>query len=96
MYRGITSQVAKVWATIGGSQIDEIPAGATVTGGAPASGYAHINAGASWKAGYTKTIWLKNYAEVVITPPPPPVVTKTPFTLSVDGYKPYSGELEKA
>lgn len=32
----------------------------------------------------------------VTEPPPPPEIVKTPFTLSVNGYKPYSGELEKS
>jgi hypothetical protein len=76
MYQGKTNQVAKVWATIGGQQISEIPSGAIVSGGAPAAGYAYINAGSyngkSWKAGYTKSTWLSNYVEIVVTPPPPP------------------------
>lgn len=28
-------------------------------------------------------------------PPPPPVVVLTPFTLTVEGHKPFSGNLEK-
>lgn len=82
MYRGTTKQIAKVWITIGGSQISEIPAGATVTGSAPASsGYAYINAGTfagkTWKAGYTRTLWLSMYQPVDVTPPPPPPPTVT-------------------
>jgi hypothetical protein len=32
---------------------------------------------------------------VVPPPPPPPVTTGTAFTLTIAGYKPYSGTLEK-
>jgi len=33
--------------------------------------------------------------ETVTVTPPPPVVILTPFTLNVDGHKPFSGNLEK-
>jgi len=49
-----------------------------------------VNAG----AGMTKVKW----ETVTVTPPPPPPppsTVLTPFTLSVDGHKPFSGNLEK-
>ena len=99
MYQGKTNQVAKVWGVIGGAQISEIPAGATVKGDAPSGGYAYIYTGTyngkTWKAGFTKTAFLTGYSQIVVVPPDPPATTKTPFTLNVTGYKPYSGELEK-
>lgn len=36
------------------------------------------------------------WAWVPVEEPPPPTPVKTPFTLNVDGYLPFSGELEKA
>jgi GH25 family lysozyme M1 (1,4-beta-N-acetylmuramidase) len=72
MYSGKTAVVAKLWNSIGGSQIGEIPAGTTVTGDAPANGYAYIR---TPKQGYTKTIWLTDYKQVPVVPPPPPDTT---------------------
>lgn len=45
-----------------------------------------VNAG----VGMTKVRW-----KYVTVTPPPPVVILTPFTLNVDGHKPFSGNLEK-
>lgn len=75
MYRGKTNQSAKIWNSIGGTQIDTVPSGATVEGDAPSGGYAFL---ASPARGYTKTIWLSNY-DLVTTPPPvdPPTKTQT-------------------
>jgi lysozyme len=43
------------------------------------------------------SVWCKDsYCAAIPAPVEPPPVVKTPFTLSVQGYKPYSGELEKA
>lgn len=83
MYQGKTNQVAKVWGTIGGAQISEIPSGATVTGDAPSGGYAYIYVGSyggkTWKAGFTKTAFLTGYTLVVTPPPPPPPPVETPL-----------------
>jgi lysozyme len=83
MYQGKTSMIAKVWDTVGGQQIKELPAGTVVKGDAPAVGYAHITSPVN---GYTKTIWLINYAPIVVAPPPPPPPTPTDgFVASFDG-----------
>jgi GH25 family lysozyme M1 (1,4-beta-N-acetylmuramidase) len=83
MYQGKTSMIAKVWDTISGQQIKELPAGTVVKGDAPAAGYAHITSPVN---GYTKTIWLVNYAPTVVVPPPPPPPTPTDgFVASFDG-----------
>jgi hypothetical protein len=78
MYIGTTNQAAKVWDSIGGTQIDTIPNGITVEGNAPSGGYAYITSPAR---GYTKTIWLNNYALVVVPPPPPTGITVTSVTV---------------
>jgi len=79
MHRGTTNQVAKVWDFIGGTNIDDIPAGTTVEGNAPSGGYAYITSPAQYR-GYTKTIWLSNYNLVTTPPPPPPPPVEPPAT----------------
>jgi hypothetical protein len=70
MFQGTTRQVAKVWESVGGRQIGEIPAGRTVTGHAPlSSGYVRL---VTPQSGFTKTQWLSGYVEIVVIPPPPP------------------------
>lgn len=69
MYSGRTNQVAKVWDRVNGSQIDDIPSGTTVIGYGPVGDFVQLT---SPVAGYTKKIWLSNYAEIVVEPPPPP------------------------
>lgn len=93
MYQGKTSVVAKLWKSPGVDQIATIPAGTSVTGDAPrADGYVYLR---SPRAGWTKKIWLLNYVLIVVPPPPPPAPDKTPFTLKVDGFQLFSGELTK-
>ena len=43
-------------------------------------------------AGVNLWAWVAN---IELVPSPPPDQTKTPFSLTVDGFKPFSGELEK-
>ena len=94
MYQGKTNTDAKIWNSIGGTQIGTVKAGETVTGSAPLqSGYVFLNTPVR---GYTKTAWLTDYKELVIPPPAPPTVAKVPFDLNIVGFKPYHGELEKA
>lgn len=51
------------------------------------------------RAAETNDVWCSGAYIVEVDgptqPPPPPPAGKTPFTLAVDGYKPFSGELEK-
>jgi hypothetical protein len=44
----------------------------------------------------TETYAYSNGGLFIRTDPAPVLSTKVAFTLSVDGYKPFSGELEKA
>ena len=44
----------------------------------------------------TETYSYENGGLYIRTDSPPVGTQRTPFTLSVDGYKPFSGELEKA
>lgn len=81
MYQGKTGMIAKIWDVIGGTQIKELPAGTIVKGDAPAVGYAHLTYPVN---GYTKTIWLMNYAPVVVPPPPPPPTPEPTDTITVD------------
>jgi hypothetical protein len=59
--------------------------------GAYISGYANSRVGEGMTNG---DITWRNDA-VVPPPPPPPVTTGTAFTLTIAGYKPYTGTLEK-
>jgi hypothetical protein len=58
--------------------------------GAYISGYANSRVGEGMTNG---DITWKN--DAVTPPPPPPVTTGTAFTLTIAGYKPYTGTLEK-
>jgi GH25 family lysozyme M1 (1,4-beta-N-acetylmuramidase) len=69
MYRGTTSTIAKIWNAIGGQQIGEIRAGETVRGNPPQGDYVFL---LEPKVGWTKRIWLRDYAPEPVTPPPPP------------------------
>jgi len=82
MYEGTTNQQAKVWDYIGGTNIANIPSGTRVQGNAPAGGYAYITSPSQYK-GFTKTIWLSNYKEVVTPPPPDTTPDPTVDSLSV-------------
>lgn len=99
MYQGKTNQIAKIWATVGGAQISEIPSGATVQGDAPSGGYAYIYTGSyngkTWKAGFTKTAFLTGYTQV-ITPPPPPPPTDVTLVWTVDYYSDQHIEVTEA
>jgi GH25 family lysozyme M1 (1,4-beta-N-acetylmuramidase) len=78
-YEGKTTTTAKIWDSIGGTNIDNIPSNTTVRGNAPSGGYALLT---SPVYGYTKTQWLNNYHLVETTPPPvdPPPVEPPPTT----------------
>lgn len=78
MYRGKTSEPAKVWSVIGGTQVTTIPTNTTVEGDAPSGGYARITSPTQY-AGYTKTMWLTGYIQVITPPPPPPPVDPPPI-----------------
>jgi GH25 family lysozyme M1 (1,4-beta-N-acetylmuramidase) len=98
-YKGFcTYEGAKVWDKPGGQQVGRLlHKGESVTGDGKDFynnvEYFHLSVPV---AGWTKSAWV-SVAPVDVTPPPPePEPAKTPFTLAVDGYKTYSGELEKA
>lgn len=79
MYKGKTRELAKIWSSIGGTQVSQVPANTDVTGDAPRSdGYVFLR---TPRVGFTKTIWLTNYVEVVTPPPPPPPPPPTEVTL---------------
>lgn len=78
MYEGKTNQIAKIWNSVGGMQIDQIASGVTVRGYAPVGDYVQL---VQPVAGWTKKIWLSNYVEVTSPPPPPPPPSPTPTTL---------------
>lgn len=98
IYEVRAGQVAKVWdkGVQVGTQIGEYQAGERVqvvnrVGSA-------LEVRGKWN-GWTKDIWWTKVGESTPqdpAPQEPPAVGKVPFTLNVTGYKPYSGELEKA
>lgn len=95
-YKCTESPSAKVWkdgVNIGG-QVDEVKFGATVT--AEKQGTAlYITAGANrGKQGWSKLQWFDLVQSDPVTPPPPSS-GKRSFTLFVDGFKPFNGELEQ-
>lgn len=71
MYKGVTTQVAKIWKEPGKSQIDQLPANKIVRGDAPVGDYVYLHEPVK---GYTKKVWLKDYKPETTTPtnPPPP------------------------
>jgi GH25 family lysozyme M1 (1,4-beta-N-acetylmuramidase) len=78
MYRGTTATIAKVWNAIGGQQIAEIRAGETVRGNPPQGDYVFL---LEPKVGWTKRLWLRDYAPEVVVPPPPPPDPEPTVTL---------------
>lgn len=75
MWKGRTNTAAKLWREPGVGQIDTIPSGTDVTGDAPLGEYVYLR---TPKAGYTKKLWLSNYALVPVEPPPPPPPPEEP------------------
>ena len=95
-WKGITLDSIPVRTAIDGGAISPYLAkGTPISGDAVDGTWLHmtaprvgwVNAGAN----QTKVSWQT----VTVTPPPPPSTTLTPFTLTVDGHKPFSGNLEK-
>jgi hypothetical protein len=61
--------------------------------GAYISGYANSRVGEGMTNG--DITWKNDAVVTPPPPPPPPVTTGTAFTLTIAGYKPYTGTLEK-
>jgi GH25 family lysozyme M1 (1,4-beta-N-acetylmuramidase) len=68
MWKGRTNTTAKVWSEPGVGQIAQLSTGTDVTGDAPLGEYVYLR---TPRAGYTKKIWLSNYALVPVVEPPP-------------------------
>lgn len=91
----VSDTPAKVWDTIGGERTyPDLVKGTRVTTDFFEGEYIHFIVP---RAGYSKKIWFR-FIQNVEPPPPDPEpepTNKVPFTLNVNGYQSYSGELEK-
>lgn len=101
-WQGKALEPAKLWKTIGGERIYyngtdlkkdtpvEIDWDGTV------SGVKYVRLTSPIDA-YSKAEWFSYYPVDVDPDPetPPPTIVKVPFTLNIQGYKTYTGELEK-
>lgn len=76
-YKGVCTQLAKVWSSIGGAQISEVKVNQSITGDSETivSGtkYIHLTSPIN---GWSKAQWF-NYSIVTEPPPPPPPSTVT-------------------
>lgn len=92
---GVTLETTKIRSTPGGDVITgSIPKDTPITADDSAGSWLKlITVNSLPKGGYVNSRSIKFNT----TPPPPPVPTPTltPFTLTVDGYKPFIGNLEK-
>lgn len=93
----------KVWDVIGGRVIGSFRLGQTVIidQEQTAAGVRYVHASGGNVSGWTKAQWYAITANPTPEPDPEPepepqpTPAKTPFTLNVTGYKPFTGELEK-
>jgi len=98
-WKGITLDSIPVRTAIDGGAISPYLAkGTPISGDAVDGTWLHMTAPRiGWvNAGVNQT--KVSWQTVTVTPPPPPPppsTTLTPFTLTVDGHKPFSGNLEK-
>ena len=74
MHQGTTSTTVKIWMYRGNTQIDEVRSGTTVRGNPPEGDYTFL---LEPVVGWTKTMWLKDYKQI-LTPPPPPAPEPEP------------------
>ncbi len=93
---GVTLETTKIRSTPGGDIITgSIPKDTHITADDSAGSWLKlITVNNLPKGGYVNSRSIKITA-VTPPPPPPPSTTLTPFTLTVDGYKPFIGDLEK-
>lgn len=89
----------KVWSSIGGQVIGafRLNDNVTIDQEQTVSGIRYIHVSNGVLSGWTKAQWftiIVNPNEPPTEPPPPSVIT-VPFTITVNGFKPYSGQLEK-
>ena len=93
---GVTLETTKIRSTPGGDIITgSIPKDTHITADDSAGSWLKlITVNSTAKGGYVNSRSIKITA-ITPPPPPPPSTTLTPFTLTVDGYKPFIGDLEK-
>ena len=93
---GVTLETTKIRSTPGGDVITgSIPKDTHITADDSAGSWLKlITVNGTAKGGYVNIRSIKINTNAP-PPPPPPTPNLTPFTLTVDGYKPYIGDLEK-
>lgn len=95
---GVTLETTKIRSTPGGDIITgSIPKDTQITADDSAGSWLKlITVNGTVRGGYVNSRSIKiNTITPPPPPPPPPSTTLTPFTLTVDGYKPFIGNLEK-
>ena len=93
---GVTLETTKIRSTPGGDVITgSIPKDTNITADDSAGSWLKlITVNNLPKGGYVNIRSIK-VTTITPPPPPPPSTTLTPFTLTVDGYKPFIGNLER-
>lgn len=87
-YSGVNSETKKLYGKVG-----HIKPGERIEAKAFTTPYEHILqiiAGAQ----VGRFVYKAGFLLLAIEPPPPPDVDRTPFVLTVEGFKPVAGELE--